>query len=112
MSKSYPRQERIADLILRELALFLQRATNDPRLQQVSITAVKVSSDKSRARVFFNVLEKETAKEVEQVLNKASGYYRSLLAKSSGLRFTPSLHFEYDFSILYGSDLSRLIDQS
>lgn len=46
------------------------------------------------------------------VLNGAAGYLRSLLAKSSTMRFTPSLKFVYDESIQRGSYLTRLIDDA
>jgi ribosome-binding factor A len=110
MAKSYARVDRIGDLVLREVARFLQRETNDPRLREVSLTGVKVSRDKSKAKIYFTVFDKDTAPEVQKVLNKAAGFYRSLLAKSSMLRHTPVLDFEYDASILYGAELSQLID--
>jgi ribosome-binding factor A len=112
MAKTYARAQRIGDLVLREVAQFLQKETNDPRLQGVSITAVKVTPDKSRAHVYFTVLDSEMAKEIEGVLKKAAGYFRTLLARSAGLRYTPSLHFQYDASILHGAHLSQLIDDS
>jgi ribosome-binding factor A len=108
--KTYPRSERIADMIHREIAVYLQREISDPRLTEVSITAVDVGQDLRNATVFFTVLDKTTVESVEKTLNKAVGHFKRLLASSLNMRHIPAIHFRYDATIVQAAELSALID--
>lgn len=111
MAADFKRTDRIAEFIMRELSVLIQRGVKDPRLPKfVTITTVKVSKDFSHAKVYFTAFGSD-AQEVLQILNGASGYLRTLLAKSMKLRIVPELHFVYDESIEYAKHLSRLIDE-
>lgn len=115
MSSSSNRLDKIADLLKRELALLIQNEVGDPRVGMVSIIDVKVSRDLAYAVVYVTVLGKADAGEAAEsitALNKASGYLRSLLARSVNLRTTPKLTFTYDDSINRGAYLSGLIDKA
>lgn len=115
MAKEYSRTDRIGDQMQRELALLIQREVKDPRLGLITVTAVNVARDLAHARVFVTVMGKETAEETAQsieILNNASGYLRSLLAKAMKLRIIPQLNFLYDESIIRGSTMSALIDKA
>lgn len=106
------RARRVADLVHQQLALLLKREINDPRLENISFTAVDVSSDLSQAKVFFSTWNADEINEAQAALEKAAGYLRSLLAKSTALRFIPNLRFCYDQSIEQGARLSKLIDEA
>lgn len=106
------RAHRVADLIHHQLAQLLKKEINDPRLEKITLTAVDVSPDLKQAKVFFSLLNVDDVKETTAVLDKASGYLRCLLAKSTALRHVPHLHFVYDESIEYGAKLSQLIDDA
>ena len=49
---------------------------------------------------------------LRSVLQHASGFLRSMLAKGIKLRVAPELHFVYDESVARGAHLSRLIDDA
>ena len=83
------RAERVNELMRRELVLLLKQETKDPRLKQVVITDVIVSSNLTSAKVFFSV-DEDSNKIVVSLLNKASGFFRSSLSKVLDLRHTPS----------------------
>lgn len=115
MAKEYSRTDRIGDQMQRELAQLIQREVKDPRLGLITVTAVSVARDLAHARIFVTVMGKNTAEETSQsieILNNASGYLRSLLAKSMKLRVIPQLNFLYDESIIRGSTMSALIDKA
>ena len=59
MPKDYPRSERLASQIQRELAVLIRHELKDPGLAMVSILDVQVSQDLAHARVFFSVLDPE-----------------------------------------------------
>lgn len=115
MARDSNRQDRVADLLKKELALLIQSEIRDPRIGMVSVTGVKVSRDMAYADIYITILAKSEGEESAEgvvVLNRASGYLRSLLAKNVNLRTTPKLKFIYDESIARGQYLSSLIDEA
>lgn len=111
MSNQFKRTDRVAEMLQRKLSLIIQQEIKDPRLPHfVTISGVKVSGDLSHAKVYFTVLN-ENVELTAQILNTASSYLRTALARSSKMRTVPQLHFVYDESIEYGKRLSKLIDE-
>lgn len=109
---NFKRTDRVAEMIQRKLAQIIPQEVKDPRLKGfITISAVKVAADLGHAKVYFTVFNDERTV-AESILNAASGYLRSALARSITLRTVPQLHFVYDESIEYGERLSRLIDKA
>ncbi len=91
------RSERVADLLLEEVAELLAREVNDPRIVRVTLTGVKMSKDLRYARIYFSPLEKGgDKKEVLNGLRSATGFIRAKVAKRLSLRFAPQIEFFYD----------------
>ena len=69
------RSERVADEVRDVVAkAFTGDEMRDPRVQAVTITSVKISSDLQVATVYFRLLNDETAVEdVMNALERASG---------------------------------------
>ena len=113
MPKDYSRTLRVADQIQRELADLIQHEIKDPRVGQITITAVEVTRDYSHAKVFYTTLSsKEDNFLVEKGLEHAKGFLRSNLSHRMKLRIIPQLHFVYDESVERGVRLSKLIDEA
>lgn len=115
MAKDYSRTQRVSDQLQKELARFIQQDIKDPRLGMVTVSGVDVTRDLAYAKVFVTFLgeeDKDAIAEQLEVLNKAAGFLRSLLAKSIKLRIMPQLRFHYDESITRGQYLSSLIDKA
>lgn len=115
MAREFSRTQRIADFLKKELATLIQMEIRDPRVGMVSITDVEVSRDLSHAKIFFTELGKDSedqADETAQVLNNASGFLRSQIAKMNNARTTPRLRFYFDTSVGRGKHLSSLIDNA
>lgn len=111
MSTDFKRTDRIAQMMQRKLAQIIQEEIKDPRLPAfITISAVTVTRDLGHAKIYFTVLNDE-AGIADVILNAASKYLRSALARTLTLRTVPQLHFIYDQSIEYGRRLSRLIDE-
>jgi ribosome-binding factor A len=110
--REFGREERVGTELHRELALLLRDEVRDPRLNQVTIQEVRVVRDLSHARVFFTLMDRDQAKNVEKALNKAASFLRRRLGELVKLRTIPQLHFEYDHSLEHGLRLSSLIDKA
>ncbi len=115
MPREFSRTDRVADFLQRELAQLIQFEVRDPRVGMASIRDVEVTRDLAHAKVFVTFVGKETDKECEaaaEVLNGASGFLRSQIAKMSNMRSVPKLRFIYDKSVREGTRLSALIEQA
>ncbi|POP54224.1 30S ribosome-binding factor RbfA [Zhongshania marina] len=113
--KEFSRTARIADFLKRELGSFIQKELRDPRLGMVSVIDAQVSRDLSHAKIYVTVMGKNTAEEAKEslaVLNKASGFLRSQVAKINNARTTPQLRFYYDTSVNRGQHISKLIQDA
>ena len=110
MPREFNRGTRVADLVQREVAQIIQRELEDPRVDLITITEVKVSRDLAWADIYFTVLPEENAENSQQVLNGASSFLRKQLSKALKIRTTPRLRFHYDHSVDRGARLSKVID--
>jgi ribosome-binding factor A len=110
MGKKY--QRRVSDLLRMHLADLLERKVNDPRLQMVTITDVRVASDAVRADVPFSVLGgSEAQAEAQAGLQSAAGWLRRELGHRLRLRNTPQLFFHYDPSLERGEHIASILDE-
>jgi ribosome-binding factor A len=106
------RQRRVSELIHRELSLLLMREVRDPRLSDVTVTAVEITPDLLIAYVYFTVLgDADQGKEALAALEHAGGFLRTQLAGQVRLRFVPELIFELDRSAEYGRRIDELLAQ-
>ncbi|TDJ29087.1 MAG: 30S ribosome-binding factor RbfA [Gammaproteobacteria bacterium] len=112
MPKDYPRSDRLASQIQRELARLIQNNVKDPRLAASSILEVIVTKDLSQAKVYFSVLNHEDAGLTQQALDHASGYLQRQIGKVLKARITPRLVFIYDDTDIRGRNMSDLIDSA
>ncbi|WP_020559354.1 30S ribosome-binding factor RbfA [Thiofilum flexile] len=114
MQTSFSRSERVAAQLKRELALLIRNEVKDPRVSMgmVSILDVSLSKDLEHAKVWFDVLEAEQGKGIEEALNHAAGFLRREVGRAMQLRAVPTLRFFYDDTQAKGNELSRLIEQA
>ena len=112
MPRESGRGPRVADFIQRELAMLIQREVKDPRIGMITINGANVSRDLAWADVYFTVLPAENPETAEEILNQASGFLRSRLARALSMRSTPQLRFHYDETIANGARISSAIDRA
>lgn len=115
MPREFTRSDRVSDAIQRLLGKLIPQEVRDPRVGMVNINDVKVTRDMSYAKVyvtFVGVDSDEEGQESAGILNKASGFLRSLLAKELSMRTVPRLQFIYDKTSIRGQELSSLIDRA
>ena len=110
--REFGRDLRVADFVRDELAQIMQRHMRDPRVGIVSVNDVTVSKDLSYADVYVSSLDAPSAAEQDAlvlVLNKASGFFRTELAKRHRMRSTPKPRFHYDELVEKGPAMEALI---
>jgi ribosome-binding factor A len=93
------RTERMADEIRDILAANFQGGRmNDPRLEYVTITAVKISPDLQVATVYFRTYDSSAPERAQKGLESATSYLRKQL-KVLDIRRVPELRFIYDSTL-------------
>ena len=93
------RLQRIADRIRQELSELLIREINDPRLQQIYVTDVKVDRELVYADVYVSAVEGTSrSADVLAGLESAAGFLRRALASRVELRAFPRLRFHWDMT--------------
>ncbi len=96
--------------MLELLASMLLVDVKDPRVSQVQLMAVDVTSDMRYAKVFYVMLDKrEPDADVQEGLERAAGFLRRELGDRLTMRYVPELKFEYDQSVERGRRIEDLL---
>jgi ribosome-binding factor A len=94
------RKERLGDEIRDIVATCLSGGhLNDPRLEFVTVTGVKLSPDLQLATIYFRVLDEAAKNTTKKGLEGARGFFRNRLAEELEIRRVPTLRFFYDNSV-------------
>ncbi|MFK7873158.1 MAG: 30S ribosome-binding factor RbfA [Oligoflexales bacterium] len=104
------RQDRVADQIRDVIAIVFSRGdVRDPRLQDVTVTYVKVSADLQMASVYFRCYGDKSEEEMLAGFKQCAGFLRKQLGGKIDLRRVPELRFFYDASIERGERIESLL---
>jgi len=107
------RLQRIEAEVQRVLATLLPRAVRDPRVGNVTLTAVRAVPDLSLVRVYFLPFgPAHSPAEVAAGLRSAAGFLRGAVSRQLGLRHAPRLEFIYDSELERAEKLDRLIAEA
>lgn len=108
------RQERIAEVLLEELALLIASELTDPRLDDalVTVTDVQVSPDLGNARVYIqHALPDSATRHVLSALQHSTTFLRRALVENLHLRVVPELHFVVDDTEKRAAHVDEILDQ-
>ena len=106
------RPEQLEDQVHFMLSTLIQREVRDPDLGFLTLTAVRLTGDRSIARVYYTVLGDEAQTErSRKALGRASGFLRSHLAKHLKMRRVPELQFFPDSTLEQGNKIEALFAQ-
>jgi ribosome-binding factor A len=105
------RQRRTAEQIKTILSTLVLRDMRDPRLQDLTITVVRIDRELQYADIFVNALGDESRKdEVMDALIGAKGYLRRELAGRLDVRTVPQLHFHWDPTLAHAQRIDQLLE--
>ena len=107
---NFKRADRVAELIMAEMADIIFKQVKDPRVHALTITAVKVTDDLRHAKIYFVEMGKdECSPEIKAGLTKATSFIRRELGKRLQLRLVPEIMFIHDRSFGYGSRIDKIL---
>ena len=106
------RPEKVADLLREEITQIVGYELEDPRLEAVTVTDVRVSENLRDARVFVTVAGgEEEARTALAALRHAAPYVRKQLGLALDLHFAPELHFVRDRVEERGARVDQLLEE-
>ncbi|MCL5052129.1 ribosome-binding factor A [Acidithiobacillus acidisediminis] len=109
--RSYPRSDRIAQLLQTEIAALLPRLHGLAGIGLLpSITELRLAPDLRQATVLFSLMDGPSrAEAVRQRLQEEAGEMRQILGKKLHLRRIPPLHFVYDVRFDRDAEMADLL---
>ena len=91
------RPEQLAEVIREEVSQIVGFELEDPRVERVTVTDVRVTENLRDASVFVTAEGTEAEKaDAMKALQKAAPYVRRQLGTALNLKYTPELHFVRD----------------
>jgi len=107
---SKTRTERISERLQEELSEMIIYEISDPRLEGISITAVKIDRELAFADIYVSALEGSSrSKEILEGLEHAQGFLRRELSQRIELRTFPRLRFHWDPTYERAERIEQLI---
>lgn len=106
------RNARLEESIRAVMAELLLYEVKDPRLDQVTVSGVKLSGDRSHATIYFSLIgDEERERQAADGFTAARSFLRRELAHRMRLRIIPELAFKRDTSYAYGDHMERVFDR-
>ncbi len=106
------RTKRVAKLIQEELSYVFLREIDEPELEFVTITEVKVTPDLKIARVYFTTIDRERREIALSKIEEIKSVIRKELARRvRNLRFIPELEFYIDTTQDYVEKIENIFDK-
>jgi ribosome-binding factor A len=106
------RTQKAAEAIREVVSMAILTDLKDPRVRDVTVTAVEVSPDMRAAKVHVSVMGDETRQQLSlRGLQNAAGFLQSKVAKRIDTRYTPRLTFMLDLGVKKSLEISRILQQ-
>lgn len=96
--KQSPSSRKDNEIARDKIATIIMTEISDPRLDMVTVTAAKVSKDRSVCNVYVSA-DAGRYDEVREGLESAKGRIRSILGRTLKWRVTPELRFMIDETV-------------
>ncbi len=104
------KQERMDQILLKEISRILQFELKNPKLGFVTVTDVECTRDMSQAKVYVSFLGKQERNDAGmKVLRSSKGAIKSMLARSIKARKIPDLIFVQDTSLNQGRKIDSIL---
>lgn len=106
------RHERVRELLKREIGEAIRREFNVGEAGLISVNDVDVAGDLKSAIVFISIFGNAAQqKHGLQLLTNNRARIQSLVGRSVVLKYTPTLKFVFDDSIVRGNRVLQIIEE-
>ena len=106
------RTQKAAEAIREVVSMAILTDLKDPRVRDVTVTAVEVSPDMRQAKIHVSVMGDDTRQQLSlRGLQNAAGFLQSKVAKRIDTRYTPRLTFMLDLGVKRSLEISRILQR-
>lgn len=106
------RMLKAAEAIREVVSMAILTEIRDPRVQNVTVTGVEVTSDMRSAKVLVSVMGEEGPQHLcLKGLENSRGFLQSKIAKRIETRYTPRLSFELDQGVKKSIEVQRILHE-
>lgn len=106
------RAQKVAEAIREVVGMAILADLKDPRIQDVTVTFVEVSSDLRYAKVHVSIMGDEAKQRLSlRGLESATGYLQAKCASRIDTRYTPRLAFVLDQGVKRSIEISRILKE-
>jgi len=106
------RLQRVRELLKREIGEAIRREFHVAEAGLITVNDVDVAGDLKSATVYISILgNPEQQKRGFQMLNDHRRRIQGLVAKAVVLKYTPTLKFVFDESIVRGNRVLQIIEE-
>lgn len=106
------RTQRVGEAMREALGQIVQLRVKDPRIGFVTITAVRVTPDLSKAYVYYTVLGgAEERQATQEGLESATPFLRTEVGRRVRLKTLPDLEFHFDEAVEHGRRIDELLTE-
>jgi ribosome-binding factor A len=106
------RLQRVRELLKREIGEAVRREFHVSEAGLITINDVDMAGDLKSATVFISILgNPDQQKHGFQMLNQHRARIQGLVAKAVVLKYTPTLKFVFDDSIVRGNRVLQIIEE-
>ena len=103
---------KVAEAIREVVSMAILTELNDPRVRNVTVTYVEVSSDLRLAKVHVSVRGDETQQRLSlQGLRSSAGFLQQKVGQRVETRYTPRLRFELDMGVKRSIEITQILDE-
>ena len=104
------KRERMSERVHLILSQLLLKEIADPRLQDITVTEVRLDPELMVAKVYVSALgDDDRQSDVMQGLRRAGGFLRREVGKRVRLRNTPELHFYWDTALAQADRVNSIL---
>jgi len=104
------RAQKVAEAIREVVSMAILTELKDPRVKDVTVTFVEVSTDLRHAKVHVSVMGDETRQQLSlRGLQNAAGFLQAKIASQVDMRYTPRLNFLLDQGVKHSIEIAQIL---
>ncbi|MCR4411709.1 MAG: 30S ribosome-binding factor RbfA [Thermoguttaceae bacterium] len=104
------RAQKAAEAVREVVSMAILTELKDPRIRDVTVTYVEMSSDLRHAKVHVSVMGDETRQNLSlRGLQHAAGFLQAKIARRIETRYTPKIEFLLDMGVKRSIEVARIL---
>ena len=104
------RAQKVAEAIREVVSMAILTELKDPRVKDVTVTFVEVSTDLRHAKVHVSVMGDEKQQQLTlRGLQSAAGFLQAKIAAQLEMRYTPRLNFLLDQGVKRSIEIAQIL---